>query len=333
MIAAPVEHIPVLADEAIELLNVRPGGTYVDCTVGLGGHSERILLEMRGRGRLIALDRDKEAMAMTGDKLSGYLHLLDLHHDNFKNLPLVLRNLGIDSIDGCIVDLGVSSHQLSSFERGFSFREDGPLDMRMDSEQRLKAEDLVNRLSEQELSDIFRDYGEERYAKKIAHAIVGSRKEGEFRSTLELARLVEAVKGRRGGSRIHPATQVFQALRIQVNQELEGLDTFLSQTIAHLKAGGRLVVISFHSLEDRIVKKTFQLQAGKCICFRPRELCSCPRIHKVEILTRKPVIPSEEELAKNPRARSAKLRAVERINELTTSDLELRNGGPESPEN
>lgn len=321
MIAAPVEHVPVLADKAIELLKIQPGGTYVDCTVGLGGHSERILLEMGGRGRLVALDRDKDAIAMTRNRLFDYLRLLDLHHENFKNLPLVLRNLGISSIDGCLLDLGISSRQLASSERGFSFREDGPLDMRMDSDQRLKAEDLINRLPEQELSDIFKNFGEERYAKKIARTIVESRRHGELRSTLELAKLIESVKGRRRGSRIHPATQVFQALRIQVNQELAALDTFLSQAITLLKAGGRLVVISFHSLEDRIVKRTFQLEAGKCVCFRPGELCSCPRVRNVEILTRKPATPSERELGENPRARSAKLRAVERIG-LTTSDLE-----------
>ena len=320
MIAAPVEHLPVLADEAIELLHVQPGGIYVDCTVGLGGHSERILQEMRGRGRLVGLDRDKRAIALTRDRLSGYNKSFDLHHDNFKNLSLVLRNLEIEAIDGCLVDMGVSSYQLKNSDRGFSFREDGPLDMRMDPEQRLKAEDLVNRLSAKELADIFRKYGEERQAVRISQAIVERRKEGEFHSTLQLAKLVETVKGRRKGSRIHPATQIFQALRIQVNQELDALDTFLSQTIALLRAGGRMIVISFHSLEDRIVKNTFQLEAGKCICFKPGELCSCPRKSNIEILTRKPVTPSLRELEENPRARSAKLRAVQRINTLTKSD-------------
>jgi 16S rRNA (cytosine1402-N4)-methyltransferase len=333
MIAAPVEHVPVLAQEAIGLLHIQPRGTYVDCTVGMGGHSERILQRLKSGGRLVALDRDKDALEMARTRLSGYLHSLELHHDNFKNLPLILRNLGIHFIDGCLVDLGVSTYQLNASERGFSFREDGPLDMRMDLEQRLKAEDLVNRLSEEELSDIFRRYGEERQARKIASAVVESRMSGKLRSTRELAELIEAVKGGRKGSRIHPATRVFQALRIVVNQELDALDTFLSQTIALLRSGGRLVVISFHSLEDRIVKKTFQIEAGKCICFKPRELCSCPRIENVEILTRKPVKPSPMELAENPKARSAKLRAVERINRATSSDLELRNGRPESTEN
>ena len=333
MIATPVEHVPVLANEAIDLLHVQPGGTYVDCTVGLGGHSERILQELGGKGRLIALDRDKDAMSISRERLSGHLSSLEFHHDNFKNLPLILGNLGIRLIDGCLVDLGVSNYQLATSERGFSIREDGPLDMRMDLDQRLKAEDFVNRLSEKELSDIFHAYGEERQAKKIAHAIVESRRDGEFRSTRKLADFVEMVKGGRKGSRVHPATQVFQALRIQVNQELEALDTFLSQTIALLRNGGRLVVISFHSLEDRIVKKTFQIEAGKCICFKPREACRCPRIHNVEILTRKPVIPSAAEVGGNPKARSAKLRAVQRINRSSKSEVELRNGGLESPEN
>jgi len=318
MIAAPVEHVPVLASEAVDLLNVQPGGTYVDCTVGAGGHSERILHKLAGKGRLIALDRDTDAIAMARDRLSGYQTLLALHHENFKNLSLVLKNLGIDSIDGCLVDLGISSHQLSSPGRGFSFRKDGPLDMRMDPEQRLKAEDLVNRLSEHELSDLFRRDGEERYAKKIARTIVETRRQNRIRSTLELAGLIEAVKGRHRGTQIHPATQVFQALRIQVNQELEALDIFLSEAISLLRPRKRLVVISFHSLEDRIVKRTFQLESGKCVCFRPGELCSCPRTHNVKILTRKPVIPSQQEIERNPRARSAKLRAVERANQKTT---------------
>jgi 16S rRNA (cytosine1402-N4)-methyltransferase len=323
MIAAPVEHVPVLANEAIDLLHVQPGGTYVDCTVGLGGHSERILQKLGGKGRLIALDRDRDSISISRERLSGCLGPLEFHHDNFKNLPLILSNLGLRLIDGCLVDLGVSSYQLATSERGFSFREDGPLDMRMDLDQRLKAEDLVNRLSEEELSDLFRTYGEERQAKKIAHAIAESRREGNFRSTQELADLIEMVKGGRRGSRMHPATQVFQALRIQVNQELEALDNFLSQTIALLRNGGRLVVISFHSLEDRIVKKTFQIEAGRCICFRPREVCRCPRVHNVEILTRKPVTPSTTEVVENPKARSAKLRAVERINRSEESEVEL----------
>jgi 16S rRNA (cytosine1402-N4)-methyltransferase len=327
MIAATVEHVPVLADKAIELLQVQPGGIYVDCTVGLGGHAERILQEMEGQGRLVALDRDLDSLALARDRLSAYLNLVDFHHDNFKNLPLVLVNLKIESLDGCLVDLGISSYQLNTSRRGFSFREDGPLDMRMDSEQRLRAEDLVNRLSETELSGIFRNYGEERYAKKIAQAIVQKRGEGRLHSTLELAELVSAIKGSRS-SRIHPATKVFQALRIQVNQELEALDSFLSQTISRLKPGARLVVISFHSLEDRIVKKTFQLEAGRCVCFKPRELCSCPLVRNVEILTRKPLTPSKNQVSQNPRSRSAKLRAVERVSELKQSDQELSNGGP-----
>lgn len=332
MIAAPVEHVPVLAEQAMELLQVQPGGLYVDCTVGLGGHAEMILSRMEGRGKLIALDRDKQAVEMARNRLTSYLPLLSFHHENFKNLPLVLSNLGVKSIDGCLVDLGVSSYQLTTPERGFSFRDNGPLDMRMDSEQRVRAEDLVNRLSQEELAGIFRSYGEERYAKKIARVIVERRTAGGLHSTLELARLIEGIKGGKR-SRIHPATKVFQALRIQVNQELEALDIFLTQTISLLRPGGRLVVISFHSLEDRIVKKTFQLEAGRCICFKPGELCECPRIHKVEILTRKPVTASAREQGENPRSRSAKLRAVERINQREEPDWELCNGGSESPEN
>jgi 16S rRNA (cytosine1402-N4)-methyltransferase len=197
----------------------------------------------------------------------------------------------------------------------------------MDSEQRLTAEDLVNRLSSAELADLFRLYGEEPQAKKIAKVIVEARSHGRLRTTRELADLIASVKRRRKNSKIHPATQIFQALRISVNQELDGLSSFLTQTIGLLKPGGRLVVISFHSLEDRIVKKTFQLEAGRCICFKPGELCKCPRIPQVEILTRKPVTPTEAETNANPRARSAKLRAVEKSTQPATHLVTEQNHG------
>ncbi|HXK59412.1 MAG TPA: 16S rRNA (cytosine(1402)-N(4))-methyltransferase RsmH [Acidobacteriota bacterium] len=307
-----VEHTPVLLREVVQLLNVHPGGIYVDCTVGLGGHTEAILEKLEGRGRVIGIDRDREALAEARRRLARFSNV-ELYHSNFKNLPLILTRLLVDSIDGCLADLGVSAMQLTSPERGFSFREAGPLDMRMDTEQKTSAAQLVHELTEDQLTDIFRRYGEEPAARKIAAAIVAERRVKRIQTTSELAALVERVKGRRPGSRIHPATQVFQALRIEVNQELAGLEEFLETAIERLRPSGRLVVISFHSLEDRIVKQLFQKKAGKCVCFRPAGACTCPRIEMVRILTKKPIVPSGEETAANPRSRSAKLRAVERM--------------------
>lgn len=313
MLAVMAEHAPVLLEESIEALRVQPGGTYVDCTVGLGGHAREILRQMEGRGLLIAIDRDPETLELARTRLSDLIENLSLHRENFKNLPLLLNNLGISSINGCLVDLGVSRYQLTEPERGFSFRESGPLDMRVDRDQKTSAADLVQRLNVKELADLFRSYGEEPEAARIARALVEERRHTRFRTTSELAEFVARIKKRR--SSLHPATLVFQALRIAVNQELEGLDRFLSRTIQCLKPGGRLVVISFHSLEDRIVKRTFQLEAGKCICFQPGDRCRCPRIKNVEILTRKPVTASGPERESNPSARSAKMRAIERVSE------------------
>ena len=311
MPAAMIEHTPVLMNEAIGALNVRPGGIYVDCTVGLGGHAREILDRLDGRGRLVALDRDPETLEQARDALADFTATLSTYRENFKNLPLLLNRLDIPSIDGCLVDLGVSRYQLTDPARGFSFREGGPLDMRMDRDQKTSAADLVQRLSAQELTDLFRRFGEEPEAARIARTLVEQRRHTRFRTTDELADFVARVKRRR--SQLHPATLVFQALRIAVNQELDDLDRFLSRAIQCLSPGGRLVVISFHSLEDRIVKRTFQLESGKCICFQPGDRCRCPRIKNVEILTRKPVTASEAELAHNPSSRSAKMRAVERI--------------------
>lgn len=313
MLAMATQHIPVMPRETVELLAVKPGGTYVDCTVGLGGHAFAILEQLGGRGRLVALDRDRESLEMARENLAEFRQLVSFHHENFKNLPLVLNGLMINAIDGCVVDLGVSRYQLTSADRGFSLRESGALDMRMDRQQPTTAEDLVNRLSVEELTDLFRRWGEERKAAPIARAIVERRKQARIQNTAVLAALVAEAKGPSRGSRLHPATQVFQALRIAVNRELEGLDKFLSAAIGALQIGGRLAVITFHSLEDRIVKQTFQIEAGRCICFRPPDVCRCPRIARVRLVNRKPLTPGSDELSSNPSARSAKLRVVERI--------------------
>ena len=313
---ATLEHTPVLLEQVLQFLQIRTGGTYVDCTVGLGGHAERILGRLEGSGRFIALDRDGEALEETRERLAPSHPNLQLFHENFKNLPLILNRQKIDKIDGCLVDLGVSSRQLNSAQRGFSFRREGPLDMRMDARQKTTAADLVNHLSEERLTELFRRYGEETSAPKIAASIIQQRNASTITTTSELSGVVESVKGKIRG-RLHPATRVFQALRIEVNQELTGLDEFLKQTISFLTPGGRLLVISFHSLEDRIVKTVFRKESGKCVCFRPPDLCNCPKTVIVHILTRKPVTPDVEEIETNPRARSAKLRVAEKIKETS----------------
>lgn len=307
-----IKHQPVMVREALEHLKVSPGGVYVDCTVGLGGHSSAILESLSGRGTLIAIDRDQESLEQARSVLMNYTSQVSLHHENYKNLSLILHRLGVDRIDGCLLDLGVSRFQLTSTHRGFSFRETGPLDMRMDLNQQTTAGKLVNHLSVDELSSIFKDYGEETDARRIASAIVERRQQSPIQSTTELALLVSDIKRGRTKAGLHPATQVFQALRIAVNRELEGLDEFLAHTIQFLRAGARIVVISFHSLEDRVVKRVFNLESGKCICFKPRDLCRCPRIRNLKLLTRRPQRPSDQEIKANPSARSARLRAAER---------------------
>ncbi len=316
MIAVMAKHKAVLLEQSLEFLKVEPGGIYVDCTAGLGGHSREIAEKLAGRGKLLAIDRDRESLGMASEALQEFSGLVSFYRENFKNLPLILRNLGIDLIDGCLVDLGVSRYQLTEAERGFSIREDGPLDMRMDREQRTSAAQLVGQMSVEDLVRIFREYGEEPEAPRVARAIVEARRTAPIRTTFQLAEIVARSKRQR--SRLHPATLVFQALRIAVNQELEDLDKFLENVIQSLRIGGRLVAISFHSLEDRIVKKTFQLQAGRCTCFQPGEMCRCPRIKHVEILTRRPVTASDTEVQENVSARSAKLRAVERVESTST---------------
>jgi len=312
-----VDHMPVLLGEVLDFLRVRKKGVYVDCTLGSGGHSEEILSQLGGTGQLIALDRDQEALDRARERLGSHSKSLQVFHQNFKELPRLLSRLGVGAVDGCLLDLGVSSDQLGSPERGFSFRLEGPIDMRMDTRQETTAAQLLNECSAEELAEMFWRFGEEKAARRIATAIVEHRKSSKFCTTTDLAQVVEKVKGR-GSHRIHPATLVFQALRIEVNQELVGLEEFLQQAISLLAPQGRLVVISFHSLEDRIVKTVFRKAAGKCVCFRPAEYCDCPRVEQVRILTRKPVTPSPQEIENNPRARSAKMRVVEKIEEQTT---------------
>ncbi len=307
------EHIPVMPKEVLDLLQCKPGGIYVDATVGLGGHSQSILEKILPGGTLIGIDRDKESLEKASTRLKSFSGSCRLLHDNYKNLPLILNNLAVKPVDGILIDLGVSSYQLLSPERGFSFQSDDPLDMRMDRTQQWTAADLVNNMSEGELADVIYQFGEERLSRRIAAAIVRERARAPITRCSQLAEIISRTIKGRSNQGIHPATRTFQALRIAVNEELEGLEGFLSEAFSFLKPGGRMVVIAFHSLEDRIVKRTFRRLAGQCVCEAPPELCQCPRQVLASILTPRPMTPGPEELAVNPRARSARLRSVERI--------------------
>lgn len=310
----PVEarHVPVLLGETLDLLapERRPGGLFVDATLGLGGHAEA-LLQRAPEARLLGIDRDPQALEHAARRLQPFGERVQLRHAVFHQLEEVLAGLGVDRIAGVLADLGVSSLQLDLPERGFSFRRDGPLDMRMGLAD-LTAADLVNESSEEDLGEIFREYGEERQARRIARAIVRARTESRIETTAELKSVIERAKGRqRFEEKIDPATRVFQALRIAVNRELAGLQDMIEQAVRLLEDDGRLVVISYHSLEDRIVKNTLRgLAQGEVdqVTGRPRS-----ETQLIEVLTRKPLRPSEEEIAFNPRSRSAKLRAAKRI--------------------
>jgi 16S rRNA (cytosine1402-N4)-methyltransferase len=291
------QHEAVLVSEVLTWLSPGRGGLFVDCTVGLGGHA-RALLE-GGATRLIGLDRDAGALAAAAAALEPWKERIELVHADYRELPGVLDARGIDLIDGALADLGVSSMQLDDEARGFSFRTDAPLDMRMDRSAGPTAAELLREVPEEKLADVIYQYGEERFSRRIARAIVETRRAAPLQTTGELARIVRKAIPRRGYQRIDPATRTFQAIRIWVNRELDGLDRFLTETAARLRAGARLAVITFHSLEDRIVKHTLRAleragDAGLCV------------------LTRRPITAGAEELARNPRARSAKLRAAER---------------------
>lgn len=309
MVETMIEHQPVLRPEVVQLLKAAEGGLFVDCTLGLGGHAEAIL-EASSGSRLIGIDRDSETLELARQQLLPFHDRIRLFAENFKNLPLILNRLEIGRVDGILVDLGVSSFQLLEPERGFSFLANGPLDMRMDRRQKLTAASLVNSLPESELADLFYRFGEEKRSRAIARAIGRERSKGELTTTEQLSRIVEKINPR--ATRIHPATRVFQALRIAVNNELHGLDEFIRSAVPFLKQGGRIAVIAFHSLEDRIVKVTFNELAGRCVCEKSVELCLCPREKVIEIITRKPVCAAVSELAANPRSRSARLRVAEK---------------------
>lgn len=302
----------MLVPELIEALHPESGKRYLDGTLGGGGHTEEILIKSSPDGQVLGLDRDDEAIASAQERLRRFDRRFAARQASFADAKEILTEIGWNGVDGVVLDLGISSHQIDSPERGFSFRAPSRLDMRMDRRQDLDAQEIVNSFSGDELERIFRDYGEDSAARRIAQAIVAERKQRPIQTTAELVRIVERVKGRRR-RQIHPATQVFQALRIAVNQELQHLERFLASGFEILRPGGRMAVISFHSLEDRMVKTAFRKWSRACLC-PPRMLrCQCGWSQKVQLITKKPIVPPASETAANPRARSAKLRVVERV--------------------
>jgi 16S rRNA (cytosine1402-N4)-methyltransferase len=302
-------HLPVLYQEVLDSINLTPGGIYVDGTIGAGGHAAGILEGCSPDGRLLGFDRDPLALNIAKSRLEKYGERVVLIQDSYTRLKSHLNNLNLNTVDGILLDLGVSSMQLDSPEKGFSFRFDGPLDMRFDPTQGTTAAELVNNSSREELANLIFQYGEERFSRKIADAIIANR---PLDSTQELANIIEHIIGRTT-SRIHPATRTFQALRIVVNNELEALEAFLPIALETLKPGGRLAVIAFHSLEDRIVKQFFRRESKDCICPIEVPICVCEHKAQLKEITRRPIRPEEKEIIENPRARSARLRIGEKI--------------------
>jgi len=304
-------HISVMPNEAIASLNLNRGGIYVDGTLGGGGHSKLILDALPSTGRLIGIDQDENAISAATKLLcnSNFTAV----HGNFHNMPAILHDLNIASVDGVLLDLGVSSHQLDTPDRGFSYRFDGPLDMRMDRSTDLTAREIVNTYSEKDLADLIFTYGEERYSRRIARAICAARESNIIETTLGLVNIIEKVYPHQKYGSPHPAMRTFMAIRIAVNNELSPLGDVLQNIINCLHPNGRIVVITFHSLEDRIVKTTFNKLTNPCECPREIPYCVCGKTPKLRILTRKPILPTSEELAYNRRAHSAKLRIAEKI--------------------
>lgn len=306
-------HISVLLQETVDALNVREGKIYVDGTLGGGGHSYEILKRMNGNGRLIGIDQDAAAICAAGNRLEEYKDAVTIVRDNYCNMKQVLSDLGIEKVDGIVLDLGVSSYQLDTVERGFSYREDASLDMRMDQRQPKTAKDIVNQYSEMELFKIIRDYGEDKFAKNIAKHIVRAREEKEIETTLELAEIIKgAIPAKVRATGGHPAKRTFQALRIELNHELDVLRNTLDDMIELLNEDGRLCIITFHSLEDRIVKNSFKEAENPCVCPPNFPVCVCGKTSKGKVISRKPILPSEEELEMNKRSKSSKLRVFER---------------------
>lgn len=310
---AGYSHIPVLPKETIEGLNIDPDGIYVDGTAGGGGHSALIAERLSDKGRLIAIDQDDEAVAAAAQRLKKYGDRVTIIRNNFRNIKNIMDDLGIREVNGIILDIGVSSHQLDDAARGFSYMNDGPLDMRMDRNSTITAADIVNNSTESDLYRLIKDYGEERYAKAIAGAIVRGREAGRIETTFELRRIIEeAVPSRARHAGGNPSMRTFQAIRIEVNHELDALNDSLDVMIGLLASGGRMAVISFHSLEDRIVKENFRRNENPCTCPPDFPVCVCGKQSRGRCINKKAVTAGDEELKENPRAHSAKLRIFEK---------------------
>lgn len=306
-------HVSVLLNECLEGLNIKENGIYVDGTLGGAGHSSEILKRLSKEGRLIGIDQDTNALKAAKERLKDYSNVTFVH-SNFSNIENVLNNLNIDGVDGILMDLGVSSYQLDEGERGFSYMKDAPLDMRMNRENDFSAYNVVNEYSEEDLYRIIRDYGEEKFAKRIASFIVENRQEKNIETTLELVEIIKnaiPAKARREGP--HPAKRTFQAIRIEVNSELSILNKTIEDGVEKLNKGGRMAIITFHSLEDRIVKNKFRDLAVSCRCPKEFPVCVCGEKAKVKIISRKAIEPTKEEVEINPRSRSAKLRVIEKL--------------------
>lgn len=307
------KHTSVLLNETIEGLNIKPDGIYVDGTLGGGGHSFEVCKRLGAKGSIIGIDQDAAAIKAAGDRLKDFGEKVTIVRSNYCEMKSRLHELGIDKVDGIILDLGVSSYQLDTAERGFSYREDAPLDMRMDTRQSMTARDIVNDYSERDLYRVIRDYGEDKFAKNIAKHIVIARAKEPIETTGQLTEIIRAAIPMKYQKKSgHPAKRTFQAIRIELNRELEVLRDSLDDMIELLNPGGRLCIITFHSLEDRIVKSAFKKNEHPCICPPDFPVCVCGKVSKGSIITRKPILPSEEELEHNSRSKSAKLRIFER---------------------
>ena len=304
-------HIPVLYYETLDNLVINPDGVYIDCTLGGGSHSEGILERLSDKGLLISIDQDSNAIEYSKKRLEKFAPKWKVFKGNFENIDTIAYMAGVDKVDGILMDIGVSSKQLDDPERGFSYRYDVKLDMRMNIEQKISAYDVVNTYSEEQLSKIIFEYGEERYARKIAKLIIEERKSFPIEKTSDLIALIKRAYPERSSK--HPAKKTFQAIRIEVNRELEVLENAISKAVELLKVGGRLAIITFHSLEDRIVKNKFKDLATACKCPKDIPICVCGGVKKFEIITKKPIIPVDDELKNNNRAHSSKLRILERI--------------------
>lgn len=306
-------HKSVLLEETIENLKIKPHGIYVDGTLGGGGHAYQVCKRISEQGRFIGIDQDEAAIAAAGERLQEFGDKVSIIRSNYSNIKEELKNIGIFKVDGILLDLGVSSYQLDTIERGFTYKVDAPLDMRMDRRQELTAADIINTYEEYELYRIIRDYGEDKFAKNIAKHIVRARQKKEIATTGELIEIIKAavpMKVRAVGG--HPAKKTFQAIRIELNKELEVLRESLDEMIDLLNDGGRICVITFHSLEDRIVKTIFRNNENPCTCPSDFPICVCKKESKGQVVTRKPIIPSEQEIIDNKRAKSSKLRVFER---------------------